>query len=203
MPEELPRLHQQLDLARELVRHSHEETRRSIAVLRPEQPGSDGLLTALRECANRLVEGGSVKIVATCSGEVAKTPLRVADALYHIGQEALANAVRHARPTTLRILLAYEKGAVQLRIADDGAGFVSADDLPGFGLLSMRKRAASVGATLQISSVPGQGTEVSVRSGLKVPGMSKPFRAKTTKELWRHLRHVASTGRLDPNPYRG
>ena len=203
MPEELPRLHQQLDLASELVRHSHEETRRSIAVLRPEQPGSEGLLTALRECANRLVEGGSVKIVATCTGEIAKTPLRVADTLYHIGQEALANAVRHARPTTLRIVLAYEKGVVELRIADDGDGFAPGDDLPGFGLLSMRKRAASIGAMLQINSVPGEGTEVWVRSGLKVPGLPKPGPAVSFRGLWRHVRHVAGTGRLDPNTYRG
>lgn len=55
MPEQFPQLHQQSELASELVRHSHKETRRSIAVLRPEQPGAGDLLTALRECANRLV----------------------------------------------------------------------------------------------------------------------------------------------------
>ncbi len=203
MPAELPQLHQQLDLASELVRHSHEETRRSIAVLRPEQPGSDGLLTALRECANRLVEGGSVKIVATCTGDVAKTPFRVADTLYHIGQEALANAVRHARPATLEIELAFEKGLVHLRVRDDGGGFTPSDELPGFGLRSMRRRAASVGAMLQISSVPGEGTEVWVRSGLKAPGALRPRIALSPKRFWRQIRHVASTGRPYPNTYRG
>ena len=167
MPGNLPRLHQQLDLASDLVRHSHEETRRSIAVLRPEQPGSAGLLPALQECANRLVEGGSVRVVASSAGDIAKVPLRVADALYHIGQEALANAVRHGDPRQLQILLTCEKGEVQLRVLDDGAGFQASDDLPGFGLRGMQKRAASIEAHLQIRSTPGNGTEVSVRSGLK------------------------------------
>ena len=200
MPESLPRLHQQLDLASELVRHSHEETRRSIAVLRPEQPGSEGLVVALRECANRLVEGGSVEIAASCTGDVARTPLRVADTLYHIGQEALANAVRHGHPTRLEIRLAYERGLVQLRIRDNGGGFITGDDLPGFGIRSMRKRTAAIGGTLEIRSSPGAGTEVSIRSGLKSHA-SRPL--MSADQLWRQIRHVASTGKLDSHPHRG
>lgn len=202
MPEELPRLHQHLDLARELVRHSHEETRRSIAVLRPNQAGSDGLLTALRECANRLVEGGSVQIVATCTGDVSRTPLRVADALYHIGQEALANAVRHGHPTALEIQLAYEKGLVHLRIRDDGGGFVPEDDLPGFGLRSMRKRAAGIGAALQIRSSPNAGTEVWICSGLKAPRFTLRETIFRTN-IWRQSRDGAGSGRPNPNSHRG
>ena len=203
MPEQFPRLHQQLDLASQLVRHSHDETRRSIAVLRPEQPGSDTLLMALQQCANRLVEGGKVEIVTACQGDVTRTPLRVADTLYHIGQEALANAVRHARPTILKILLAYEKGFVHLRIEDDGVGFAPGDDLPGLGIRGMRKRAEAIGAVLQIRSGPGEGTEIWVRSGLKTPGPSTPGSANWFGILWRQIRHVTSTGRLDPNTYRG
>lgn len=203
MPDGLPRLRQQLDLASELVRHSHEETRRSIAVLRPEQPGSDGLVAALRECANRLVEGGSVEIAASCTGDVVRTPLRVADTLYHIGQEALANAVRHGHPTLLEIRLTYERALVHLRIRDNGAGFVTDDDLPGFGIRGMRKRAAGIGATLDISSSPGVGTEVSIRSGLKSPRPHPAQPTSSAQHLWRQIRHVASTGRLDSNPHRG
>ncbi len=203
MPEASPKLQQQLDLASELVRHSHEETRRSIAVLRPEQPGSEGLLTALRECANRLVEGGSVQITATCTGEVARTPLRIADTLYHIGQEALANAVRHGQPTRLEVRLVYEKGSVELRVRDNGGGFVTGTDLPGFGIRSMRKRASSIGATLEIRSILGRGTEVSIRSGLKMPRTSGDPATISSADVWRQVRHVASTGKLDSNPHRG
>lgn len=201
MPEQFPRLHQQLELASELVRHSHEETRRSIAVLRPEQPGAGDLLTALRECANRLVEGGSVEIVVTCTGDATRVPLRVADTLYHIGQEALANAVRHGQPATLSLRLVCEKERVHLLIQDDGRGFTPVDDLPGFGLRGMRKRAAGIGATLAIRSAPSEGTEVWVQSRFRTPGAFTRQPAVAIRELWRQIRYGAN--RADPNTHRG
>ena len=203
MPEDLLQLQQQLALASDLVRHSHEETRRSIAVLRPEQPGSEGLLKALSECADRLVEGGSVEITATRIGETVNLPLRVADAMYHIGQEALANAVRHGHPTSLEIRLVFEKTHAWLRIKDDGGGFVRRDDLQGFGLRSMRKRAANIGATLDISSTPGDGTEVSISSSLKIPAAFEGEPAFSPRNVWRKIRHAANARRPDPNSYRG
>ncbi len=203
MPKELPKLQQQLDLASELVRHSHEETRRSIAVLRPEQPGPDGLLTALAECARRLVEGGSVRITASCTGDVVRVPLRVADMLYHVGQEALANAIRHGQPSLLEITLAYEKDAVQLRILDDGAGFEPYRQHSGFGLRGMRKRAVDIGATLEIRSHPGSGTEVFIRSALKPFETASARQTASSRSLWRQIRYATGRGRLDPNSYRG
>lgn len=202
MPENYPQLQQQLDLASDLVRHSHEETRRSIAVLRPEQLGPDGLLRSLRECADRLVEGGSVEIQATSSGEPVKLPLRVADAIYHIGLEALANAVRHGHPTRLDIRLAFEKDLVQLRVLDDGGGFLGREDSPGLGIRSMRKRASNIGATLEISSLLGEGTEVWISSDLNIREASGFGPGFSPKNMWRRIRHVAGTRRPDPNSYR-
>lgn len=203
MPKGLPKLQQQLDMASELVRHSHEETRRSIAVLRPEQPGSDGILTALTECAHRLVEGGAVRIISTCTGDETRVPLRVADTLYHVGQEALANAIRHGQPSRLEIALAYDKDAVHLRILDDGAGFAPCEEHAGFGLRGMRKRAADIGATLQILSRSGIGTEISIRSALKPSRTSSARSAASSRSLWRQIRHVTNLGRVDSNSYRG
>jgi signal transduction histidine kinase len=75
-----------------------------------------------------------------------------------IGQEAIANAVRHADPRLLEISIAYEEHVVRLKVEDDGCGFVKSGGLLGFGLRGMRKRAAALYATLKISSSPGQGT---------------------------------------------
>ncbi len=203
MPSDLPKLEQQLTLASELVRHSHEETRRSIAVLRPDQPGSDGLLSGLTECARRLVEGGSVRIVTACTGEVARLPLRVADMLYHVGQEALANAIRHGQPRMLEITLAFDKEAVQLRILDDGSGFDSGDEQSGFGLRGMRKRTADLGATLELRSRPGEGTEVSVRCSLRALKTASPRAIALSRIPWRQRRHVTDSDGCDSNSYRG
>jgi signal transduction histidine kinase len=151
--------HRQLDLACDLVRHSHEEARRSIATLRPESLDSIGLLPALDRCARRMVDGGSVDVEVSSDGDSRPMPVRVTDALFKIGQEAIANAVRHASPRRLTIRLRFEKREVYLIVEDNGTGFTSGDD--GFGLRGMRKRADDISARLEIVNT-GSGTRVEV-----------------------------------------
>jgi signal transduction histidine kinase len=166
VPGELSATHQQLDLASDLVRHSHEEARRSIATLRPESLESGDLVAALDLCARRMVEGGLVEVVTTCTGDVRNMPLRITDTLYRIGQEAIANAVRHAHPARIAIALEYEKNLVRLTVSDDGVGFTPGGDLRGFGVRGMRKRAAGISAKIEIFSAPGQGTRIQVAAAL-------------------------------------
>lgn len=193
IPNDLPTTHQQLNLASDLVRHSHEEARRSIATLRPESHESGDLPIALYECARHMVEGGCVQILTTSSGDLVPIPLRITDTLYRIGQEAIANSVRHAHPATLTISLEYSKGLVCLVIADDGVGFVQTGDSRGFGVRGMRKRAASISATLQILSSPGQGTQIKIVAPLppRITLLSwLQFLWKYIREQKRHVQPV-------------
>lgn len=148
----------QLDLASELVRHSHLEARRSIATLRPESLESLSLLAALDSSARKMVDGGSVKVSASSTGVARSIPARTCDALYKIGQEAIANAIRHAHPNRLDIFVGYERRRVRLVIEDDGVGFASPTTSLGLGLEGMRKRAESISAALQIKTSAGSGT---------------------------------------------
>jgi signal transduction histidine kinase len=110
--------------------------------------------------------------------------LRLSDTLCRIGQEALANAVRHAHPTALTIHLEYSENLLRLLISDDGTGFVEDPDQPSFGVLGMRKRAMSISAKLEIRSNPEAGTIVSVAAPL-------PSRVTITSLpalLWKFLR---------------
>jgi len=203
IPSELPTTHQQLDLASALVRHSHEEARRSIATLRPESLESGDLLTALEICARRMVAGGAVKIVTSSSGDIRQMPLRLTDTLYRIGQEAIANSIRHAHPSTITISVEFKKNMVHLLLADDGVGFTPGGDLRGFGVRGMRKRAAFISAAIQILSEPGKGTTVRVVAPLP-PRLTL---ASWPKFLWKFLREYPSnaetTRQPHPNSYRG
>ena len=163
-------LHQQLDLATEMVQHSHEEARRSIAALRPEGLASEGIVVALSGCAKRMVEGSAVSIETVCSGDVREVPLRTNDTFFRIGQEAIANAVRHANPTCLSLRLEYGASSVVLEIEDNGSGFNPEQTGPGFGILGMRKRAENIAAELNIASAPGRGTKVVVRAAIPSRG---------------------------------
>jgi signal transduction histidine kinase len=161
-----PAVMRQIRLASDLVRHSHEEARRSIATLRPAPLENIGLLPALDQNARRMLDGGSVQVVTSNEGSDRQMPVRTSDALYKIGQEAVANAIRHASPSSIHILLRYGRDAVQLVVEDDGAGFVNATDSLGFGLQGMRKRAESISANLEIQSGAGQGTRITVTAPL-------------------------------------
>ncbi|MGO9491379.1 MAG: histidine kinase [Terracidiphilus sp.] len=203
VPEELKTLHQQLDLASDLVRHSHEEARRSIATLRSEDLETEDVLTALENCARRMVANGAVQIVAQRQGDPRPIPLRTADTLYHIGQEAIANTVRHADHTLLIINLEYKENSVNLSIVDNGKGFVQGNHQLGFGIRGMRRRAQSIAATIELHSTPGRGTSVVVEAPLP-PRMTL---VSGLKLFWNygmeHWINVRQPRHADSNPYRG
>jgi signal transduction histidine kinase len=167
LPRGAETLESQVDLAISMARTSHGEARRSIVGLRPKSLGHTGLLTALRECAEAMVKNGNV-IVETYGEEGARTlPPRIKDTLYRIGQEAIANSIRHADPSVIRVRLQRTPESICLSVEDDGHGFVADSRHTGFGLMGMRKRAESVSATLTVKSSPGAGARVEVAAPLR------------------------------------
>jgi signal transduction histidine kinase len=165
----------QIDLAMLMARTSHEEARRNIANLRPESLRHAGLLPDLRECAERMVKNGSVKVETYGEDGGRSAPPRIKDTLYRIGQEAIANSIRHARPTTIRISIQRTRSSICLSIEDDGEGFVADSDRAGFGLLGMRRRAESIGANLTVKSRPGSGTRVEVKVTVRAGFLNRPW----------------------------
>jgi signal transduction histidine kinase len=125
----------------------------------------------LESSARKMVEGGSVEVETTRSGSPRPISPLVTDTLLRIGQESIANAVRHADPSRLQISLHWEQDAVRLAVRDNGIGFVKSGGLLGFGLRGMRKRAADIGARLEIFSQPRAGTRVEVTAHIP-PGKS-------------------------------
>jgi signal transduction histidine kinase len=191
LPEREATIHQQLELASNLVRHSHEEARRSIAMLRPQSLESEDLLSALDLHARRLVEGGSVRVVSEKTGEARSIPLRVADTLFRVGQESIANSLRHANPSVLKIRLQYDENSASLQVEDDGTGFIPEDISQGFGIRGMRRRAQTVSATFHLNSTPGEGTRIEVTAPLppRLTFATWPkFLSKYLMESWIHAR---------------
>jgi two-component system, NarL family, sensor histidine kinase LiaS len=82
----------------------------------------------------------------------------------------LSNVVKHAGATYVQLQLATDGRTTVLSITDDGRGFTTsvehtgehAVQMGGLGLLTMRERAAALGATIRIDSVAGQGTTIEV-----------------------------------------
>ena len=151
---------------RDLAREGLAEARRSVMALRLDQTRRAGLEIALRQLAERSTVPGGV----TCSfeGGGITTGLKPEHEheLLRIAQEAVSNAVRHARPRAIRITMADETAHWVLAVEDDGRGMEQRPELyarEGFGLTSMRQRASAIGGEWQIESQPSAGTRVSVR----------------------------------------
>jgi ligand-binding sensor domain-containing protein/signal transduction histidine kinase len=153
-----------LKTARQLLRHSQSETRRSVSDLRSRTLDGADLATALSRAAERLSAGTLVRIVVHIQGTACPLPADVEQNLLRIGQEAVTNAINHAQAHEIDIDLSFDAGRVELHVRDDGRGFDtgSLSQSGHFGLLGMRERAEQLGGELHLSSRPDQGTEVSV-----------------------------------------
>jgi len=151
-----------VDVARKLVQFSHKEARRSLSPTAPFDPRHGDLLTALKSCAQCLPESGAIEIKEQTSGIARPLPAGLNEQLFRIGQEAIANAIRHANPTRLTIALDYRVDTLRLAVRDNGHGFVISGDLLGFGIRGMRKRASEIRGELDITSSTADGTCVSI-----------------------------------------
>lgn len=126
-----------------------------------------GLTDALRRLAEDASRDGlPVRLEV---GTYAPQPAACEEGLFRIAQEALTNAVKHARATCAILRLDRRDGGTVLTVSDDGVGLSAAPrpaGLPGvsggLGLATMRERAAAIGAALRIDSGRDAGTCVEV-----------------------------------------
>jgi signal transduction histidine kinase len=83
-------------------------------------------------------------------GEVDAISERSQDALYRIAQEAVSNAVRHARPTAVTVALRVGDDQADLTVVNNGR-VTKRVETAGMGMQTMRERAAAVGGTLAVA----------------------------------------------------
>jgi signal transduction histidine kinase len=159
----------QLAIVRTLSTRVAAELRTTVEGLRPADLERDGLAAVLR--AQLTLAGRAHGVVVELSLD---DPPDLEPAVEHevlrIAQEAVTNALRHARASSVRVSLgaadASGRSEAVLRVADDGRGFdpeARAIRSRRLGLTSMHERAASVGGQLTITSTAGAGTTVELR----------------------------------------
>jgi signal transduction histidine kinase len=151
-----------LDLARDLLRHSREESRSTIRDLRSVAIEQLGLTGALDALLRPLADSAGVAFQFEVEGKARELKPAEEATLLRVGHEAVANAAKHSKASLVQVKLTFGRDQVQLLAKDDGVGFGPGKDglADHFGLRGMRERAARVGGQLQISSEEGQGTVV-------------------------------------------
>ena len=166
-----------LDLARNMMAKSQVEVRQSVWDLRSRALERFDLSSALAEGARQITCGTEIKVRLETHGEPQPLPEVVEENLLRIGQEALANIIKHSKATDVEIDLQFETRQVNLQVKDNGTGFDRQNALGPheghFGLLGMSERAKRLGGQFKIFSESGKGTlvraEIPLNSSLEFP----------------------------------
>ncbi|MER7477723.1 sensor histidine kinase [Streptomyces sp. NPDC126510] len=123
----------------------------------PGQVAAGSVAQTLRRTLARFAEDTGLTVDAELENLECDQQTRIA--LLRCTQESLANVRKHARASTVGVVLARQPYGVELEITDDGTGFL-VEESSGFGLDGMRKRLAELGGRLTVTSSVGDGTRV-------------------------------------------
>jgi signal transduction histidine kinase len=151
-----------------LLEQSEQQLRRLSHELRPTMLDELGWLPAIEFLADGVSKRARlpIHVRSSISGRL---PAAIETALYRTVQEALTNASRHARASQVSIEVDREADSLCCVISDDGIGFdVASAGGGGLGLKGMRERLSAVAGTLQITSAPGNGTQVRLRMPMEL-----------------------------------
>lgn len=138
------------------------ETRRALKALRSSPLEDLGLALAIRQEAESAAARANLTLELHIPEQMDDLPPDVAQCIYRVAQEALANVTHHAQARRVEVRLRREDDSLTLTMSDDGRGFdpQALDTENRLGLQGMRERAEMAGGTLEIDSEPGKGTTI-------------------------------------------
>ncbi len=150
-----------LEEVREAARAGLEEVRRIARDLRPEALDDLGLVRALDALGTTVAAHTGLAVRRSLPPRLPDLDLEQELVVYRVVQEALTNAARHAGARAVELAVSLDDGVLRARVRDDGRGFrpVATD---GGGVTSMHERALLVQGRVDVASVLGEGTTVSL-----------------------------------------
>jgi signal transduction histidine kinase len=151
----------------ETVQSTNREMRALLLELRPSTLDEKGLVAALEELASNYSARLGIKVDADLEA-ISMAPAAEVAAL-RIAQESLANAIKHAHATTIKLGMHRRGEHAEITVSDDGRGFVANGKSQGLGLRLMRERVDELGGSLAIESREGEGTTVAATLPVGAP----------------------------------
>jgi PAS domain S-box-containing protein len=153
-----------LERANDLARFGLAEARRSVLTLQPMIIKDSDLIQSLQILAERSNIAGRLRCTFRSNLEDDESlPVVVRQDLLRIAQEAISNALRHAKSTAISVNLRSDPPNLILKVKDNGRGITTeAEAREGFGFVNMRARVKKLKGTLDIRTAPGRGTSIVV-----------------------------------------
>jgi signal transduction histidine kinase len=157
------------DMIDEELAQAREELANLARGIHPRALTERGLSAALAALAER------APVRVELSAPVERLPAPVEAAAYFVSSEALANVAKYARASRVRCEVTRANGHLRVAVVDDGVG--GADPRRGSGLRGLFDRVEALGGSLEVTSLPGQGTIV--RAELPLPGDDATIETRT------------------------
>jgi signal transduction histidine kinase len=148
----------------DLARFGLAEARRSVLSLKPMIIKDSGLIESLQMLVERSNIPGRLHCTFRSNLDDDKSmPVVLRQNLLRIAQEAISNALRHAKSTAINVTLHLDPPNLILKIKDNGRGITSeAETREGFGFVNMRARVKKLKGSLDIRTAPDRGTSIVV-----------------------------------------
>ncbi|WP_103668848.1 GAF domain-containing sensor histidine kinase [Pseudanabaena sp. BC1403] len=156
-----------LDRINDIAQTGLAEARRSVWEIYPTAQEYANLAEKFSQSVEKLTRDCPIQVDLQILGSEYQVSAMIGYNLLKLAQEAITNALKHAKATKLAIVLTYQNALVSLRITDNGCGFQPNLDNGGFGLLSISERSDRIGGQLLINSILGKGTEILVEIPLE------------------------------------
>jgi signal transduction histidine kinase len=158
--DEFPALRREARALEDILNQAIAQTRDLVRGLNPVKVTADGLAAALQQLADNAASTHDLHCFFQSPERVPIADHHVAYHLYRIAQEAVQNALKHARAKSISITLTRRDGRLLLAVKDDGEGIPRLRMNGGMGLNNMQIRARLVGSRLEIRRRRHGGTEV-------------------------------------------
>ena len=153
------------------TRASLDEVRSAIWNMRSQVLETGDLASALNGVLHALTDRNQLQAELKVIGDPKRFAPVVENNLLRIGQEAIANAVKHAQAKRIEVVLKFAERQFELCVSDDGRGFDPSHPPAsegGLGLVGMRERVTELNGELNVSSAPGKGSIVKLTMPLSI-----------------------------------
>ena len=136
--------------------------------LRPVILETEGLVAALNQYAENILENDDLPVQVETVNFEANLDLETQGVVFAILEEAINNARKHAQALSILVRLRGEGDLLVAEVIDDGRGFdveaveTSYGSRGSLGMLNLKERAVLIGGTVNVESVQGQGTRVTL-----------------------------------------
>jgi signal transduction histidine kinase len=135
------------------------DVRQSVSAMRSDPLQNQDLSAAIQKLADEFELSNHLKPLCNLA-ETEHLPPAVATTIYRIVQEALTNISKYAQASEVRIEVQQRPTEIELRVIDNGQGFIPTNNATGFGLQGMRERVLSLHGKFALVSLPNQGCQI-------------------------------------------